>query len=85
MERSSPFFFAGERTGRQAIVTAGGHDVLHDMLMLGTGHGEEEGAIEHALMLLQLIIRQADVAHMFTQQVPPSFFVAGAFSCNRIG
>jgi hypothetical protein len=61
--------FAGENTGRQSIITGGGHDILQDVLMLGTGHGEEEGTIEHALMLLELLMRHLDVANMFTQQV----------------
>jgi|MesohylFT_1024984.scaffolds.fasta_scaffold471623_1 hypothetical protein len=39
------------------------------MLLLGTGHGEEEGSIDHALMLLSVLMRHSSVADMFTQQV----------------
>jgi hypothetical protein len=63
---------AEDDTGRQAIITSGGHDVLLDMLMLGTGHGEEEGAVDHAVTLLALLMRDVNVAHMFTLQVSSS-------------
>ena len=46
--------------------------MVHDMLMLGSGHGDDEGAVDHALMLLALLMRDADVAYMFTVQVLPS-------------
>jgi hypothetical protein len=65
--------FAGEPIGRQAIVTAGGSDVLHDMLMLGSGHSEEEGSVDHALMLLEFMMRHTEFALMFTQQVSSPF------------
>jgi hypothetical protein len=63
---------SGDANGRQSIVTSGGIDVVQDMLMLGSGHGDDEGAVDHALMLLSLLMRDADVAYMFTVQVLPS-------------
>jgi hypothetical protein len=54
------------------------------MLMLGTGHGEEEGTIEHALMLLQLMMRHSDFALMFTQQVRSFLAAAISSSFNHI-
>ena len=48
-------------------MTGGGHDVIHDMLMLGTGHEGEEGAIDHALLLLAPLMRDTNVAWMFAQ------------------
>jgi hypothetical protein len=62
-------FLTGNDAGLQSIVAAGGPDVVHDMLLLGTGHGGEEGSIDHALMLLRLLMRHSSVAYMFTQQV----------------
>lgn len=70
---SQTFSFSGEPIGRQAIVTAGGSDVLHDMLLLGSGYLEEEGSVDHALMLLESMMRHTDFALMFTAQVTPPF------------
>ena len=47
--------------------------MLHDMLMLGSGHSEEEGSVDHALMLLEFMMRQTEFALMFTQQVSSPF------------
>lgn len=43
--------------------------MLHDMLMLGSGHADEEGVVDHALMLIAVLMRDADVAYMFAQEV----------------
>ena len=47
--------------------------MLHDMLMLGSGHSEEEGSVDHALMLLEFMMRHTEFALMFTQQVSSPF------------
>jgi hypothetical protein len=60
---------AENSAGRRAIISSAGADVLHDMLMLGSGHSDEEGSVDHALMLLALLMRDTDVAYMFAQEV----------------
>ncbi len=39
------------------------------MLMMGSRFGDEEGVVDHALMLLAVLMRDADVAYMFAQEV----------------